>query len=271
MREYTQQFFYLLCPWRSEEHTSELQSQSNLVCRLLLEKKKDVSPIGDASPAGSFPRHQRGQGDGAECGKGHDGIGGVRILPLPAQLLPVIRYRRPIVGRLIGRVGPDEENDKRESNAKKPEQRQGERRALTAQQQCERKIGDQGGDQHDAEQVPAAVDVLHDEILLCPQAHFVEELKQVRTARHQCKRGKHECKELNDFEGHEPDLRTALRAFCRSRRSYLPKHSARVARLFAPAALRNKLIRQRFIKRRDFRPWVSGEGESEETHRGSDQ
>src|SRR2546430_5343333 len=28
---------------RSEEHTSELQSQSNLVCRLLLEKKKKVS------------------------------------------------------------------------------------------------------------------------------------------------------------------------------------------------------------------------------------
>src|SRR5688572_31610892 len=27
-------------PLRSEEHTSELQSQSNLVCRLLLEKKK---------------------------------------------------------------------------------------------------------------------------------------------------------------------------------------------------------------------------------------
>src|SRR2546430_11505136 len=28
-----------LGPMRSEEHTSELQSQSNLVCRLLLEKK----------------------------------------------------------------------------------------------------------------------------------------------------------------------------------------------------------------------------------------
>src|SRR2546427_7608484 len=28
------------CHARSEEHTSELQSQSNLVCRLLLEKKK---------------------------------------------------------------------------------------------------------------------------------------------------------------------------------------------------------------------------------------
>src|SRR2546427_7991760 len=27
--------------YRSEEHTSELQSQSNLVCRLLLEKKKN--------------------------------------------------------------------------------------------------------------------------------------------------------------------------------------------------------------------------------------
>src|SRR2546430_10450985 len=28
--------------YRSEEHTSELQSQSNLVCRLLLEKKKAI-------------------------------------------------------------------------------------------------------------------------------------------------------------------------------------------------------------------------------------
>src|SRR2546430_12494055 len=30
---------------RSEEHTSELQSQSNLVCRLLLEKKKNTRYI----------------------------------------------------------------------------------------------------------------------------------------------------------------------------------------------------------------------------------
>src|SRR5688572_32428866 len=30
---------------RSEEHTSELQSQSNLVCRLLLEKKKKKNQI----------------------------------------------------------------------------------------------------------------------------------------------------------------------------------------------------------------------------------
>src|SRR5205085_12607630 len=30
---------------RSEEHTSELQSQSNLVCRLLLEKKKNIINI----------------------------------------------------------------------------------------------------------------------------------------------------------------------------------------------------------------------------------
>src|SRR2546430_9178170 len=32
--------YHLLDGDRSEEHTSELQSQSNLVCRLLLEKKK---------------------------------------------------------------------------------------------------------------------------------------------------------------------------------------------------------------------------------------
>src|SRR2546430_11583346 len=34
---------------RSEEHTSELQSQSNLVCRLLLEKKKNDTPPSHSS------------------------------------------------------------------------------------------------------------------------------------------------------------------------------------------------------------------------------
>src|SRR2546427_4608797 len=34
---------------RSEEHTSELQSQSNLVCRLLLEKKKKYSEISNST------------------------------------------------------------------------------------------------------------------------------------------------------------------------------------------------------------------------------
>src|SRR2546430_3736087 len=40
---------------RSEEHTSELQSQSNLVCRLLLEKKTQIPE----------PRPQRGVDDRA--------------------------------------------------------------------------------------------------------------------------------------------------------------------------------------------------------------
>src|SRR2546430_7891072 len=33
----------MIMAMRSEEHTSELQSQSNLVCRLLLEKKKKLN------------------------------------------------------------------------------------------------------------------------------------------------------------------------------------------------------------------------------------
>src|SRR5256886_12580753 len=44
---------------RSEEHTSELQSQSNLVCRLLLEKKKSAcpssTPVTTASSTGFLP------------------------------------------------------------------------------------------------------------------------------------------------------------------------------------------------------------------------
>src|SRR5256885_4916586 len=38
------------CPTRSEEHTSELQSPCNLVCRLLLEKKKWARRVRHGSP-----------------------------------------------------------------------------------------------------------------------------------------------------------------------------------------------------------------------------
>src|SRR2546429_3108700 len=36
--------------WRSEEHTSELQSRLHLVCRLLLEKKKSEQPPHQVQP-----------------------------------------------------------------------------------------------------------------------------------------------------------------------------------------------------------------------------
>src|SRR2546430_6284483 len=42
---------------RSEEHTSELQSQSNLVCRLLLEKKKK-SDVTETKHSDILRRHQ---------------------------------------------------------------------------------------------------------------------------------------------------------------------------------------------------------------------
>src|SRR5688572_32770847 len=46
-RDRTRRGFAGSAPWlvlgRSEEHTSELQSQSNLVCRLLLEKKNSTT------------------------------------------------------------------------------------------------------------------------------------------------------------------------------------------------------------------------------------
>src|SRR3989475_11846582 len=43
----TEIYDFLRLLWRSEEHTSELQSQSNLVCRLLLEKKKNIILMDD--------------------------------------------------------------------------------------------------------------------------------------------------------------------------------------------------------------------------------
>src|SRR2546430_12983849 len=47
---------------RSEEHTSELQSQSNLVCRLLLEKKKKNSKHSYCTHTtiySTYERHER--------------------------------------------------------------------------------------------------------------------------------------------------------------------------------------------------------------------
>src|SRR3712207_6851499 len=40
---------WMFAPYRSEEHTSELQSRQYLVCRLLLEKKKQITPHATAS------------------------------------------------------------------------------------------------------------------------------------------------------------------------------------------------------------------------------
>src|SRR2546430_11258150 len=46
-------------PTRSEEHTSELQSQSNLVCRLLLEKKNACAA--HAAPDAALETAQRSE------------------------------------------------------------------------------------------------------------------------------------------------------------------------------------------------------------------
>src|SRR5260370_8672046 len=55
---------------RSEEHTSELQSHLNLVCRLLLEKKKTIGPTFSVHRAGSL-----------RCIKQDDSLLGARTVP----------------------------------------------------------------------------------------------------------------------------------------------------------------------------------------------
>src|SRR5690242_21455140 len=56
---------------RSEEHTSELQSHVNLVCRLLLEKKKEHKTTTD----GGFLRHPRARMT-PTCHRPHPPAGG---------------------------------------------------------------------------------------------------------------------------------------------------------------------------------------------------
>src|ERR1019366_8526351 len=63
------------CSLRSEEHTSELQSLTNLVCRLLLEKKilRKAEPRCGTCGCGRRPRHS-GSSRGGRPG-GADGLG----------------------------------------------------------------------------------------------------------------------------------------------------------------------------------------------------
>src|SRR2546430_5563111 len=55
--------WHIWCISRSEEHTSELQSQSNLVCRLLLEKKKYQSESACEPVFFAIDAHQRQHSD----------------------------------------------------------------------------------------------------------------------------------------------------------------------------------------------------------------
>src|SRR5256886_11804448 len=75
---------------RSEEHTSELQSQSNLVCRLLLEKKKNKS-TSRCTPRSTFcaciPVTARPRSPRAVRNAG-------RVSKLPSRSVRVIQLRR---------------------------------------------------------------------------------------------------------------------------------------------------------------------------------
>src|SRR5205807_3099344 len=81
---------------RSEEHTSELQSPCNLVCRLLLEKKKNYDGPLSAAPA-AHGRRRHGHSQGRRCAR-------LVLGPAPAKLgsrrvyllLRRRRLRRPL-------------------------------------------------------------------------------------------------------------------------------------------------------------------------------
>src|SRR5690606_40240035 len=71
-------------PARSEEHTSELQSRENLVCRLLLEKKKIHT--GSASAPLAIATHSRVTGNAPHdpppgCARGWTADGSVGVSP----------------------------------------------------------------------------------------------------------------------------------------------------------------------------------------------
>src|SRR3954466_9874047 len=80
------------CAIRSEEHTSELQSHDNLVCRLLLEKKTEGKggPGAGGGARGGGARRRRGRASG-----GYSGWIVSAGTALAWLALPVNRTKRP--------------------------------------------------------------------------------------------------------------------------------------------------------------------------------
>src|SRR2546430_4000739 len=71
---------------RSEEHTSELQSQSNVVCRLLLAKKNSSEQTGDEATAGLHLCGDRAARSSALCRVNrYEESSGIRPLAHPAR------------------------------------------------------------------------------------------------------------------------------------------------------------------------------------------
>src|SRR3954467_12735014 len=77
-------------PIRSEEHTSELQSHDNLVCRLLLEKKIEVATGPRSDVFGTSPRLVRLAAGRRGCGGQWPRVRGAR--PLPPRLRSRVRF-----------------------------------------------------------------------------------------------------------------------------------------------------------------------------------
>src|SRR5205085_9249472 len=82
----------LLDHQRSEEHTSELQSQSNLVCRLLLEKKKTRPDQQDPAPHSLAP-HVTPLLPASTRTCPHARYSARRTAPSPRDLTPLVRSR----------------------------------------------------------------------------------------------------------------------------------------------------------------------------------
>src|SRR3954463_9863582 len=86
---------------RSEEHTSELQSHDNLVCRLLLEKKKDrkSTRLNSSHTLISYAvfclKEKRTGRTGAGCSDGVDEGERPRALPPPAPCASKVPDRAP--------------------------------------------------------------------------------------------------------------------------------------------------------------------------------
>ena len=80
---------------------------------------------------------------------------------------------------------------------RKADERQPERRPLPPDQNGQSQVRRQRAEQGDAEQSPAAIDALDDEVRLLVEADLVRQLGQMRARRHQRERGQYDRQELH--------------------------------------------------------------------------
>jgi hypothetical protein len=116
-------------------------------------------------------------------------------LPAQPEGFPIGRRNGPVRRRPVHLKHHDEEDRRHGRHQRRAARRPAERRPAPAQLEGDERVGKECCDQHDPGQIPAAIKLLHHEVVVALAPEFGADLKHMRACRHQRQRGQQQGEE----------------------------------------------------------------------------